>query len=96
MSGFLPVLNVLARIMLGFSLLFLVPLGWAWALDQEHLRNIWLQGMGLTFGSGLLLLLLTRQYKQELRPRDGFLLVNLVWMVMPSTASAGPTRTLSQ
>ena len=84
MSGFLPVLNVLARIMLGFSLLFLVPLGWAWALDQEHLRNIWLQGMGLTFGSGLLLLLLTRQYKQELRPRDGFLLVNLVWMVMPA------------
>ncbi len=87
MSGFPPVLNVLARIMLGFSLLFLVPLGWAWALDQEHLSGIWLQGMGLTLGAGLLLLFVTRHYRQELKPRDGFLLVNLVWLVLPAFAA---------
>ena len=84
MSGFLPVLNVLAPIMVGFSLLFLVPLGWAWTLDHERLLDVWLQGMGLTLGAGMLLLLLTRHYRQELMPRDGFLLVNLVWLVLPA------------
>jgi trk system potassium uptake protein len=87
MSGFLPVLNVLARIILGFSLLFLVPLGWATMLDHERLSDIWLQGMGLTLGAGMLLLLLTRHYRQELMPRDGFLLVNLVWLVLPAFAA---------
>lgn len=40
MTGLVPVLNVLARIMVGFSLLFFVPLAWAWALDHGALRDV--------------------------------------------------------
>ena len=87
MTGIAPVLNVLARIMLGFSAFFLVPLGWAWSLDHFMLRNVWLQGMGLTFGAGVLILLLTSRSRRELMPRDGFLLVNLVWLVLPAFAA---------
>lgn len=84
MNSLAPVLNVLARIMLGFSSAFLVPLAWAWSLDSLALRNVWLTGMALTFCAGLLILLLTTRHRRELQPRDGFLLVNLVWLVLPA------------
>ncbi|MCP5261227.1 MAG: TrkH family potassium uptake protein [Rhodoferax sp.] len=83
MSGLAPVLNVLATIMVGFSLMFLVPLGWALSLDHSDLHGVWATGMAVTLGAGLLILVLTRQHKRELLPRDGFLLVNLVWIVLP-------------
>ena len=72
MSGFAPVLNVLARILLGFGLMFLVPMAWAWALDQSSLLNVWLLGMLLTLAAGILTLALTSKSKRELQPRDGF------------------------
>jgi trk system potassium uptake protein TrkH len=87
MSGFAPVLNVLARILLGFGLMFLVPMAWAWALDQPSLRDVWLLGMLLTLGMGALTLFLTSRHKRELQPRDGFLLANLVWLVLPAFAA---------
>ena len=83
MNGIAPVLNVLATILVGYSLMFLVPLGWAMALDHSDLHGVWATGMTLTLGTGVLLLLLTRKHKRELMPRDGFLLVNLVWIVLP-------------
>ena len=87
MSGFAPVLNVLARILLGFGLMFLVPMAWAWALDAPELRDVWLTGMLLTLAAGSLTLFLTSQSKRELQPRDGFLLANLVWSVLPVFAA---------
>ena len=84
MSSFAPVLNVLATIMVGFSLMFLVPLGWALTLDHSDLHGVWATGMALTLGVGILVLVLTRRHKRELQPRDGFLLVNLVWIVLPA------------
>jgi trk system potassium uptake protein TrkH len=87
MTGLVPVLNVLARIMVGFSLLFFVPLAWAWALDHGALRDVWLQGMVITLATGVLILVLTSSSRRELMPRDGFLLVNLVWLVLPAFAA---------
>ncbi len=84
MNSIAPVLNVLATILVGFSLMFLVPLGWALSLDHAALEGVWELGMALTLGAGVLLLLLTRRSKRELQPRDGFLLVNLVWIVLPA------------
>ena len=83
MFRLLPVLNVLAIILVGYSLMFLVPLGFALALDDATLHSIWATAMALTLGVGLLLMTLTRRHRRELMPRDGFLLVNLVWLVMP-------------
>ncbi len=87
MNGLAPVLNVLATILVGFSLMFLVPLGWALSLDHSDLHSVWATGMTLTLGIGVLLLILTRRHKRELLPRDGFLLVNLVWIVLPLFAA---------
>jgi trk system potassium uptake protein TrkH len=87
MNGLAPVLNVLATILVGFSLMFLVPLGWAMSLDHSDLRGVWATGMALTLGTGLLMMVLTRRHKRELQPRDGFLLVNLVWIVLPFFAA---------
>ncbi len=84
MKGIAPVLNVLATILVGFSLMFLVPLGWALSLDHSDLEGVWEFGMALTLGAGVLILALTRKHKRELLPRDGFLLVNLVWIVLPA------------
>ena len=87
MTSFAPVLNVLARVMVGFAFMFLVPLAWAWTLDDVALREIWLKCMALTLGVGVLILLLTTKHRRELQPRDGFLLVNLVWVVLPAFAA---------
>ena len=87
MNTFAPVLNVLARIMVGYSLMFLVPLGWAWSLDHVMLRDVWQIGMAVTFGAGALLWLATNRQRRELLPRDGFLLVNLVWIVLPACSA---------
>jgi trk system potassium uptake protein TrkH len=87
MTSFAPALNVLARVMVGFSFMFLVPLAWAWTLDDVALREIWLKCLALTLGVGVLILLLTTKHRRELQPRDGFLLVNLVWVVLPAFAA---------
>jgi trk system potassium uptake protein TrkH len=73
--------------MVGFAFMFLVPLAWAWSLDAVALREIWLKCMALTLGVGVLILLLTTKHRRELQPRDGFLLVNLVWVVLPAFAA---------
>jgi len=36
LHSLLPVLSVFSRIVLAFSPAFLVPLAWAWFLDERH------------------------------------------------------------
>jgi trk system potassium uptake protein len=87
MYSLLPVLGVFARILIAFSPTFFVPLGWALALDANEHALLWEVCFGITLGSGLLLLAFTRNHRRELQPRDGFLLVNLVWLVLPAYAA---------
>ena len=87
MTDLAPVFNLLARIMVGFAMMFLVPLAWALALDNAEMRNVWLIGLASTLGAGLLIFVLTSRSKRELMSRDGFLLVNLVWLVLPAFAA---------
>ena len=43
------------------------------------------QALAITFGAGLVLFSVTRRrFRRELQPRDGFLLVTLVWSVLPA------------
>lgn len=79
-----PVLNVLARVLVGYAFMFLVPLAWGWVLDAPEVRNVWWISMAITAGLGFLLWHITMDYRRELLPRDGFLLVNLVWSVLPA------------
>ncbi|GAB4397282.1 MAG: potassium transporter TrkG [Rhodoferax sp.] len=87
MAFFGPVLSVFSRIVIAFSVMFLMPLAWAWQLDDASLRAVWLKGLGLTLALGLLLALLTKNHRRELAVRDGFLLVNLVWLVLPALSA---------
>ena len=87
MSSFLPVVSVLARVLLAFSAAFLVPLAWAWFMDGHEHAQVWAASFAATAASGALLLLFTRHHRRELTPRDGFLLVNLVWVVLPAYAA---------
>lgn len=83
----LPVLSVFSRVLLAFSPAYLVPLAWAWGLDREHHVLVWALGFAASVGSGALLWAVTRRHRRELLPRDGFLLVNLVWVVLPAYAA---------
>jgi hypothetical protein len=84
MHMFLTVGFTLGRVIAAFSAAFLVPMGWAWFEDAEHLMHVWAACFGLTATSGALLWWATRRFKRELSARDGFLLVNLVWLVLPA------------
>ncbi len=83
----LPVLALLSRILMAFSLAFLVPLGWAWFADAPALRGVWAGCGALALGCGWALWLISRRHRRELQARDGFLLVNLVWVVLTAFAA---------
>ncbi|MCX7813959.1 MAG: TrkH family potassium uptake protein [Tepidimonas ignava] len=80
-------LHVFAHVLMAFALVFVVPMGWAWVHDDVTHEVQWAQAAGLTLASGLALWLATRRHKRELATRDGFLLVNLVWLVLPAYAA---------
>ena len=84
---FLPVLAILSRVMVAFSFTFVVPIVWAWFEDDEFDLIVWEGSFALNLASGLLLWWLTRRHRRELLARDGFLLVNLVWLVLPAYAA---------
>jgi trk system potassium uptake protein TrkH len=84
LTFFSPVLALMARILIAFSVTFLVPGIWAWFEDHHDLQWIWLAGFGLTASSGLLLAWVTQKHRRELKTKDGFLLVNMVWLVLPA------------
>lgn len=87
MYSLIPVLSVFARILVAFSPAFLVPLVWTFALDVQEQAVLWTTCFGVTLASGLALMAATRNQRRELQPRDGFLLVNLVWLVLPAYAA---------
>src|SRR5512139_800798 len=82
----LPVINVLGYVVMIFSATMLVPLGFALVGVDKALRDYDLAVL-ITAGAGLLLVLVTRRHRRELQPRDGFLLVTLVWTVLPAFAT---------
>ena len=88
MEILLPVLAVFSRVLVGFSLAFLVPLAFAWVLDGPQLATVWAGAFLLTAVSGLALGRMTDRFRRELQPKDGFLLVSLVWMVLPAYSAA--------
>ena len=84
MYSLYPVLNIFSRILFAFAFVFTVPLAWAWSEDHEQFRMVWEGSMAFAALSGLVLWSLTRRYSRELQARDGFLLVNLVWIILPA------------
>jgi trk system potassium uptake protein TrkH len=83
----LPVVHVLAAAVLLFSPSFLAPLALS-LLEGDGAHDAYLAGFLATFVTGLFFFLASRgRHRRELQPRDGFLLVSLVWTVIPAFAT---------
>ena len=86
-TSLFPVLSVFSRVIVAFALTFLVPLAWAWFLDHRDHVTVWAVGFAVTLISGAVLWRLTQRHRRELLAKDGFVLVNLVWIVLPAYAA---------
>jgi trk system potassium uptake protein len=80
------VLNQLGLVILLFSLCLLVPLGLSLGL-QDGVAAAYGEAMLATVVAGGSLWFATRAQRRELHVRDGFLLVALVWSVLPALAT---------
>lgn len=80
------ILRLLGVLLMIFSLSMLTPL-LINIVFHEHLWFPFLSAFALTFFTGLLLWLLFRHEQQELKTRDGFLIVSLFWAVLSFFAS---------
>jgi trk system potassium uptake protein TrkH len=86
MRRFAVVLNLVAVMTMIFAATMLVPLGVSLALrDNGELAHA--EAMYFTALSGALVWMLTRHGPRDLRTRDGFLFVTLVWTVLPAFAT---------
>src|SRR5882672_3792403 len=82
----LPVLHVLGGIVILFAFTMLVPLAFAYFGTDRALRDYDVSFF-ITLASGSIMLLASRPFKRELLPRDGFLLLTLIWTVLPAFAA---------
>ena len=86
MRSLYPVLHVLSLVILIFRLTMLVPLAVSWGL-RDGAERAFDEAILLTLAVGALLGYVTRKSKRDLRIRDGFLMVALVWTVLPAFAA---------
>jgi trk system potassium uptake protein TrkH len=82
----LAVLHVLGLLLASFATSCLLPL----ACSLWYADGLWphfLITAAVTAGCGVLLAAATYRLRRELKPRDGFLLVTLGWLVVPAAAA---------
>ncbi|MCA1926202.1 MAG: TrkH family potassium uptake protein [Thiobacillus sp.] len=82
MSAILPVLHIFSKVLMLFAFAFLLPLGVSIALG-DGAEKAYDEAILITFFSGMALWLVSRRGKRELHTRDGFLLVVLIWALLP-------------
>ncbi|MEK7361347.1 MAG: potassium transporter TrkG [Pseudomonadota bacterium] len=80
------VLNVLSVVIMIFALCLLFPLLCSFFMGDAA-QTAYDEAILLTAAAGGLLWALTKKKRRELQPRDGFLLVALVWTVLPAFAT---------
>jgi trk system potassium uptake protein TrkH len=82
----LPVSHVLGLMLMIFSLAYLMPMAASLIYADDTLEDF-ADAMAIALLVGGLLWFATRRHKRELRPRDGFLLVTLAWVLMAAIAT---------
>ncbi len=84
--GLLPVARVLGLLLMLFSSTYLLPLACSLLYgDGEHWDFVVAMLISLSVGAAMWFL--TRHAKRDIKPREGFLLVSLSWVLMGATAS---------
>jgi trk system potassium uptake protein TrkH len=82
---FYPVIRVFGVLLMGFAVAMLVPLIVSW-LTNDGAHSAYDEAFLLTFGTGLGLWWAARHEKRDLKVRDGFLMVVMVWTLLPAFA----------
>ena len=80
--GSLAVVALVGRMVVLFALLMGVPLAFS-VIGHDAAKREFILSISITLAAGLLLSALTRRFRRELQPRDGFVLVGLTWLVLP-------------
>ncbi len=88
MKRFNAAFLALSWVIMAFSFAFLVPLAWDLFGSQGGKdAKIWSSCFAFTLATGVWLWERTRRTAAELSTRDGFLLVAMVWVLLPAYAS---------
>jgi trk system potassium uptake protein TrkH len=82
MKRFYPTIRVFGVLLTGFSLTMLVPLMFSWYW-QDGAQSAYDEAFFLAFGTGAGLWWAARHAKSDLKVRDGFLMVVMVWTLLP-------------
>ncbi|MBN8473708.1 potassium transporter TrkG [Sulfuritalea sp.] len=86
MNRFYPLVRVFGALLMGFALCLAVPMGLSWYLgDGAH--SAFDEAFLLTLATGAGLYFTARREKRELKVRDGFLLVVVIWTLLPVFAA---------
>lgn len=86
MRTLLPVAHVLGGLLMAFAVTYLLPIATSLVYSDGTAIDF-VFAMAIDFGVGYFLWISTRSQTQELRPRDGYLLVTLGWILMSAVAS---------
>src|SRR3990172_2451686 len=81
-----PVVNVFSTVVMIFALTMAAPLIVAYIYNDAALL-VYEAAIATTFLAGVIMRLTTRHQQRELLPRDGFLLVFMVWTILPAFAT---------
>ena len=82
MERYYPVVRVFGLLLVGFALTLLVPLTFSWWLN-DGATSAYDEAFLLTLTVGLALWWPARRARADLKVRDGFLMVVLVWTLLP-------------
>ncbi len=86
MHKVLPVVNVLSKVLMVFSLCYAFPVAVAFIYHEDS-YHYFFKSFFLTFCPGYLIWISTRRFQRELKNRDGFLLAVFTWGGIPSFAT---------
>ena len=81
-----PIVNVLAAVVMVFSITMLVPLVLALARRDDGMPGF-VTSAAVCFFGGLGLWLATYRFRREMRIRDGIMLVVLAWTLLPAVGA---------
>jgi len=87
MRPLLAIVNVLGALLALFAGYYLLPIATALIYRETAALQVFAICGGVTLLAGSLLLLVTRRFRAELKPRDGYLLVSLSWMLITVNAA---------
>ncbi len=82
----LSLARIFGMMLVVFSITYLLPIATALIYD-DGTELLFVMDMGLTLGIGAALFGLTRHFQQDIKARDGFILVVLAWLGMAAFAT---------